>query len=216
MGHLAAMVAASKVDVEIIWDDLPLLPGVLQCLADGIASGAVERNRESSGHCLIADEHVQPAMSDLCFDPQTSGGLLIAIGQDAADDLLERLHAAGVSDAMIIGKILDSGSGRVFLRTDGRRKLPNPRPLVRASAAMAAGNESIEKQPIKQETINMDCCEGNHGSEQIAASETGGAAATERKFQEFLQAAGSPGHWTARPSRPSPLPCRSWPNANRA
>ena len=39
----------------------------------------------------------------------------------------------------------------------------------------------------------MDCCEGNHGSEQIAASETCGAPQTERKFQEFLQAAASPG-----------------------
>jgi len=193
MGHLAAMVAASKVDVEIIWDDLPLLPGVLQCLADGIASGAVERNRESSDHCLIADEHVQPAMSDLCFDPQTSGGLLIAIGQDAADDLLKRLHAAGVTDAMMIGKILDSGSGRVFLRTNGRRKLPNARPSELASGKIVAAYASLGKQPIKQEMTNMNCCEGNDGSEQIAASETGGVSESERKFQEFLEAAASPG-----------------------
>ena len=58
MGHLGAMAAASKVDVEIVWDDLPLLPGVLECLAEGIASGAVERNRESSAGCLMADENV--------------------------------------------------------------------------------------------------------------------------------------------------------------
>ncbi len=77
MGHLGAMAAASKVDVEIVWDNLPLLPGVLQCLAEGIASGAVERNRESSGHCLVAGDDVQPAMLDVCFDPQTSGGLLL-------------------------------------------------------------------------------------------------------------------------------------------
>jgi selenide, water dikinase len=193
MGHLAAMAAASKVDVEIIWDDLPLLPGVMQCLADGIASGAVERNRESSGHCLIAGEHVQPAMSDLCFDPQTSGGLLIAIGPDAAENLLEKLHAAGVTDAVIIGKILDSGSGRVFLRTDGRRKLPSARPLDRVYGKIAALNASIGKQPNKQETINMDCCDGNHGSEHMAVGETGGVATIERKFQEFLKAANSPG-----------------------
>jgi selenide,water dikinase len=193
MGHLAAMAAASKVDVEIIWDDLPLLPGVLQCLADGIASGAVERNRDSSGQCLTTDENVLPAMADLCFDPQTSGGLLIAVGQDAANNLLERLHSAGVSDAVIIGKVLDSGSGRVFLRCDGRRKLPSARPLIRASGATTAREASIGKQPIKQDSINMSCCEGSHGSERIAAGETGGADATQRKFQEFLQAACSPG-----------------------
>jgi len=165
----------------------------LQCLADGIASGAVERNRDSSGQCLTTDENVLPAMADLCFDPQTSGGLLIAVGQDAANNLLERLHSAGVSDAVIIGKVLDSGSGRVFLRCDGRRKLPSARPLIRASGATTAREASIGKQPIKQDSINMSCCEGSHGSERIAAGETGGADATQRKFQEFLQAACSPG-----------------------
>ena len=141
MGHLAAMAAASKVDVEIVWDDLPLLPGVLQCLAEGIASGAVERNRESSGHCLIADDNVQPAMLDLCFDPQTSGGLLDRRFGSRGGDLLERLHAAGVSEAAIIGKVLGTGSGRVFLRTDGRRPIPTPSDSRRTTAS--TGDESI-------------------------------------------------------------------------
>ncbi len=79
MGHLAALAEASKADVEILWDDLPLLPGVLECLAEGIASGAVERNRESSGRSLTADGDVAAPMIDLCFDPQTSGGLLMAV-----------------------------------------------------------------------------------------------------------------------------------------
>ena len=192
MGHLGAMAAASKVDVEIIWDALPLLPGVLECLADGIASGAVERNRESSGDCLIAEPGVQPEMLDLCFDPQTSGGLLIAIGEDKAGSLLEELHAAGVADAMIVGKVLHSGSGKVFIRTNGRRKLPSPRPLPRESGN-AAGNELDENQPLNRETINMDCCQGNHATETNAASDAGGTAQTERKFQEFLESAASPG-----------------------
>ena len=39
MGHLESMAAASNVDVEIVWDDLPLLPGVLECVAEGILPG---------------------------------------------------------------------------------------------------------------------------------------------------------------------------------
>lgn len=193
MGHLAAMAAASKVDVEIIWDNLPLLPGILQCLADGIASGAVERNRESSEHCLTADDKVHPAMLDLCFDPQTSGGLLIAVGQDAADELLTRLHTAGIAEAAIIGRILDSGSGRVFINSTGRRKLPAGRTPKRASAAVADRDASDKEQSITQETDNMECCEGSHGSEHDAARETGGVTTIQQKFQDFLQAAGSPG-----------------------
>jgi selenide, water dikinase len=181
MGHLSAMAAASRVDVEIIWDDLPLLPGVDQCLADGIASGSVERNRESSSHSLIADENVLPAMQDLCFDPQTSGGLLISIRPEAAGEFLDRLHAEGITDSVIIGKVLDTCSGRVFLRSSGRRPLPSAR------------TTSIKDKTIPEEKNTMSCCESSHGAEQGGAGNTGGAAAAQQKFQEFLQAANEPG-----------------------
>jgi len=184
MGHLGAMAAASTVDVEIIWDDLPLLPGVLECLAEGIASGAVERNRESSGHCLVAADDVQPPMLDLCFDPQTSGGLLIAVPASAVGDLLGRLHAAGVAEAAMIGKVLGTGTGRVVLRTDGRWPIPSP--------------SHLEQQPVARETNNMACCDPSHQSDHSPSNAGGGVTAAERKFQEFLQAAGAPGALDAK------------------
>jgi selenide,water dikinase len=188
MGHLGAMAAASGVDVEILWDDLPLLPGVLECLAEGIASGAVERNRESSGDCLVADKNVQPAMLDLCFDPQTSGGLLIAVAESAAGDLLGRLHAAGVAEAAVIGNVRAAGSGRVFLHTDGRRPLP------------ASSPSPSKQQPVASEASTMACCDPNHQSEQSPseAAVAGGTTIAERKFLEFLQAAGAPGALDAK------------------
>jgi selenide,water dikinase len=180
IGHLAAMAAASRVDVEIVWDDLPLLPGILACLAEGIASGAVERNRESSGHCLSVDDDVQPAMLDLCLDPQTSGGLIIAAPEGVAADLLERLYAAGIPEAAIIGKVVGQGSGGVRLCTNKRRAIP---------AAIAL----IERQPLEQETSKMGCCEGSPEADHSAGCDAGNAAATEQKFQAFLEAAGTPG-----------------------
>ncbi len=184
VGHLAAMAEASRVDVEILWDDLPLLPGVLECLAEGIASGAVERNRESSGGSLVAGNDVTAPMLDLCFDPQTSGGLLMAVVPSAADDLLARLHAAGATAAAVIGKVLDAGLGRVFVRTNGRRPIPVP-------AASAAARPA--RQPIAQETSEMSCCEHSTEPDHQSASVAGGVAATERRFQEFLQSAAAPG-----------------------
>ncbi len=149
-GHLASMAAASEVNVEIIWDDLPLLTGVLECLGEGIASGAVERNRESSGRRLIADENVRPAMLDLCFDPQTSGGLLIAVAENTANNLLEKLRASGVPDATIIGKVLDSGPGRVFLLSDGRRKVPTTGPPARCLPQRPPAIQQLEKNLLKR------------------------------------------------------------------
>ncbi len=208
IGHVAAMAAASEVDVELVWDDLPLLPGILECLAEGIAGGAVERNRESSGHSLSTDDEIQPAMLDLCFDPQTSGGLMIAVPQAAGGGLLQRLHAAGMPEAAIIGKVLDQGPGRVLLRTSGRRPIPAGRPSAQAAAA--------EMQPLTQEIGEMSCCEGSPEAEHRMECDVGNAAATQLKFQEFLKAAGEPGRWRRRPSRPSPSRFRSWRGASRA
>ncbi|OHB76402.1 MAG: selenide, water dikinase SelD, partial [Planctomycetes bacterium RBG_16_64_10] len=103
IGHLAAMAAASNVDVEITWDDIPLLPGVLECLAEDIVPGATERNRESTGHHVVAEDGVERAMLDACFDAQTSGGLLIAVPASRAAALQARLRDNGAAEAAIIG-----------------------------------------------------------------------------------------------------------------
>jgi selenide,water dikinase len=138
MGHLAEMAAASGVDVGIVWDDIPLLPGVLECLADGIIPGSVERNRESSDDRVIGGENVEPAMLDACFDAQTSGGLLIAIRQADAQTFLAQLWEAGVGEAMAIGKVLGPGEGRILVRSTGTRPIPFRTPAPRLPAAADA------------------------------------------------------------------------------
>ena len=196
IGHLGAMAAAGKVDVEIVWDDLPLLPGVLQCLAEGIASGAVERNRESSGHCLAADENIEPAMLDLCFDPQTSGGLLIAVAESAAKRIAR--STARNRDRRSRGHRQNRRSGHGPRLFAYRRKLGSK---LRKTGFPGTWNPILpihQKQPINQEAGKMACCESNHGSAAPAAATSGVAAEVQKKFQEFLQAAGSPGALDAK------------------
>jgi len=190
MGHLARMASASGVDVEILWDDVPVFPGVLRCAADGIAGGAVERNRESSEEAVHAAEGVEQAMLDVCFDPQTSGGLLIAAPQAAATSLLARLHKEGMSEAAVIGRVLAAGPGRVFVRTDGRRPLPAPRSAQPAEACCP-----------QRETTTMSCCEDHSGPGGLAAPQSGNALAIQEKFHEFMKAAGAPGALEARTKR---------------
>jgi len=186
MGHLTAMAAASKVDVDIMWDDLPLLPGIMQCMTEEIASGAVERNRESCEQWLTADDTVEPAMLDVCFDPQTSGGLLLAVPHSVANDLLKKLHEEGMSDAAMIGKVLPTKTGRVFLHTDGSwrkrdRGIETLKPPVSADK-----EQSLESGEIS-------CCEEDHDEGSKAPSTAGDNTAAERKFKEFLQASGAAG-----------------------
>jgi selenide,water dikinase len=193
MGHLANLASASRVDIEVVWDDVPLLPGVLQCAADGIFPGAVERNRESSGHYVTADEGIEPAMLDLFFDPQTSGGLLIAVSRSSADGLLRRLHEEGVSEAAVIGEVLAAGSGRVRIRNEGRRPLPAPRQVSRVSAAVAARQPDVAACCPEVETGGMSCCEEDRGSGGVTVGEASVVSSLRTRFQDFLKSAGAPG-----------------------
>lgn len=199
MGHLAGLAAASGVDVEIVWDDLPLLPGVLQCAADGIFSGAVERNRESSEHALELEEAIPRAMLDLCFDPQTSGGLLIALPEAKARELLSRLHAEGMAEAAAIGRVMRKGSGRVAVRTEGRRQLPATGRVGRVTRVPPSDDGP---DLPNQETHTMSCCEGNpEAAGERCPRTTSNVTQTDQKFLDFMQAANAPSTLDARTKR---------------
>lgn len=179
IGHLANVAIAGGVDLEIVWDDIPLFPGVLECVVEGVLSGAAERNRESSGEHVVCGPNLQPGMLDICFDPQTSGGLLIAVAGTEARALVSRLHERGVTDAAVIGHVTGTGTGKVHVRSTGSRPLPPAK--GKQVAVMAA-------EP---------CCAGHEVVDPAPAVGTGSSEA-QRKFQEFLKAANTPGALDAR------------------
>jgi len=200
MGHLAAMARASEVDVEVVWDDVPLFTGVIDCVARGIVPGAVERNKESVGDRVVLGDGVQPAMLDVCCDAQTSGGLLIAIAEAGAQKLLARLHEAGVAEAAAIGKVLAEGAGRVFLQTRGARPIPEYNDKDDAKRAPAASArpaieqaESEERCCPEHEDTEMACCEDGDGAAPAAATGQQGVAEIQQRFQDFMKLAGAPG-----------------------
>jgi len=201
MGHLAAMASASSVDVEILWDEVPLLPGVLQCAAEGILPGAVERNKESSGHALAATDGIEPAMLDILFDAQTSGGLLIALPEPSAQAFVARLREEGVLEAAVIGRVIGEGTGRVVVRGEGRRTLPPPREFDEAARRASPLKEPDSSGPTFEEARQMSCC----GDQRDSAPRTDGDAAlvlqTQQKYHDFLKLANAPGTLDARTKR---------------
>jgi len=209
MGHLAEMARSSGVDVQIVWDDLPLFEGVLEYAAAGILPGAIERNKESCGDRVVAPSVLPPEMVDLCYDAQTSGGLLIAIEQARAGDLLKALHDRGIPAATIIGKILGQGSGLIHLETTGQRGVPAPasvsatEPSPRPAAlTMPPGQSSMEDVPCCADAIG-DAAPASHERDQDglatqgrdALATTGEPREMDRvkaAFKQFLSAANSP------------------------
>ncbi len=111
VGHAAEMARASGVEIRIDTARLPLLPGVTAIAAQH-RSGGMATNREHF-ESLVSAERVDPSVLDLCYDPQTSGGLLAAVDAGSAESIAAALAEAGVPVA-IVGEVR-AGSPRVVL-----------------------------------------------------------------------------------------------------
>ena len=193
MGHLGSMARASGVDVEIILDDLPLLPDVLQCAADGILPGGIERNRESSAQFVANAGDVPAAMLEICFDAQTSGGLLVAMPEENVEAFLARLHEQDGGTAAVVGRVVGPGEGRVFVRHAGKRPLPEPRDAVRPAVERPVSvTATAQAMPVATHGDEPACC----SPESPVASggdDDAGVRAIEQSFQAFMKASGTPG-----------------------
>jgi len=193
MGHLSEMALRSGVDMELCWDDLPWFPGVLQYVADGILPGAIERNKESCGSRVFAGEGISEPMLDMCFDAQTSGGLLMVTDPADADRLLAALHNAGIADACVIGKVRQKGAGRIYLETSEKRSLPmpteTPKPAQEKQSSACCNEPTQVSACCSPAAQSSDCCA--QGAE--ASAESG----AEDLYQQFLAAVGKPGNLDA-------------------
>jgi selenide,water dikinase len=108
LGHAWEMARDSHIEIHIYYDNLHWVAGVDEYAAQGIFPGGMGRNRAFySKWVRLAERFLGEKRKEYegrLYDPQTSGGLLIAIAPDAANSLLADLIAAGV-DARMIGEV---------------------------------------------------------------------------------------------------------------
>ncbi len=105
--HASEMVEHQGLAVRLFLDRLPCLPGVLDLIDAGVKNRANASNRAYlEGHVRweLPDGH-DPKLAELPFDPQTSGGLLIAVPPERCGRLIEELKARGAEAAAEIGRI---------------------------------------------------------------------------------------------------------------
>jgi len=113
LGHLAEMVSGTPAGVCIFSDQVPLISGALGFAEMGLVPGGAFRNRQFRSAMVSLADHILPALRDLLFDPQTSGGLLMGCPEKQAHDLLTALHDQGISSAAIIGQVSDAHPGKI-------------------------------------------------------------------------------------------------------
>jgi selenide,water dikinase len=116
LGHATEMAAGSGVTLVLVAASLPLLPGVL-ALASRNRSGGLLSNRAHFEAGVRVDPAIGLGLLDVCYDPQTSGGLLAAVAAPARERLVGELAAAGVT-AVVVGRVDAAGPHRVALTAD--------------------------------------------------------------------------------------------------
>ncbi len=108
LGHLAEMVCGTGLCVRIDSNRVPILSEALQFADMGLIPTAAYNNRQFREQMIRFTPQVPRNLKDVLFDPQTSGGLLICVKAEQADDLVMALKDKGVLETADIGEIDDS------------------------------------------------------------------------------------------------------------
>ena len=108
LGHLFEMTKASKVGAELYIDQIPLLDGAQETVNAGILSSLQPQNLRLKRALNNLEKAAQHPRFPLLFDPQTAGGLLVAVPFDQAETCRNELIRCGYSDTAIIGQVLGS------------------------------------------------------------------------------------------------------------
>jgi len=104
IGHAREMALASKVSLRFRINQIPLLEGALDCVRAGNLPGGLKNNREFA-ECVVGyEEGIPEEFRTILFDPQTAGGLLIAVAPESLLHLIRALNVAGVP-AVEIGEV---------------------------------------------------------------------------------------------------------------
>jgi selenide,water dikinase len=104
-GHGFEMAKASGVCLEISIEDLPIMEEALMVYKKGMTTGVNAYNRQMVEKHLRLETDVSPWHEEIVFDPQTNGGLLVAVTESQGESLVNALHAKGVTAARIIGSV---------------------------------------------------------------------------------------------------------------
>ena len=115
MGHAWELAKASHVSLHIDAAAVPVIEGARELAEAGNVTGADKTNREYVGSDVSLESSLSEGMNRVLFDPQTAGGLLIAVSRREAEPLLEALRSA-YPHASLIGHVEARGEFGIIVR----------------------------------------------------------------------------------------------------
>jgi selenide,water dikinase len=115
LGHAFEMIQRTGKGIIFHLSNVPVFLEAVKFAEMGLVPGGAYRNREFRINQVDIDSGVSPYLIDILFDPQTSGGLLIAVPEEKAEKMLKRLKAAGIDEAAIIGNVVNDPKERIVV-----------------------------------------------------------------------------------------------------
>jgi selenide,water dikinase len=111
-GHALDLLSDGGLDLKLHMEKLPVLPGVLDKCEMGLIPAGGYNNRKQYESSVAGMDSLSPEQGDLLFDPQTSGGLLMAVSPAEAEAILSVCRERGFESAAVVGTFT-SGAGNL-------------------------------------------------------------------------------------------------------
>ena len=116
LGHLSELSIASKMDVEIFFDQVPIIKETWEFAGSNIIPGGTINNLNHFSKYIDWADKITDLEKNILSDSQTSGGLLFTVSQDQKNEVIEKLKENGIHSASHIGNISNEGNGLISVK----------------------------------------------------------------------------------------------------
>ena len=116
LGHASEMLENTEVGMVIDSSQVPFFPEARVFTEIGFVPGGMGRNRDFRKHMVDMRSSIPEYLQNILYDPQTSGGLLIAVSKTKTSRLLKALHDGGVGDAVIVGEVVAHPKNKIVVK----------------------------------------------------------------------------------------------------
>lgn len=116
LGHAYEMAKASNVSIEIDSSRIPILEGAIEFASMGIIPAGMYGNRKYLEGKISYRNKIEAVIDDIMFDPQTSGGLLLAVDPQDVDNALKGLANYSLNPYAVVGEIIEKDKYSIYIK----------------------------------------------------------------------------------------------------
>jgi len=115
LGHASEMIEGGDVGLRINSSTIPVFQGVRELMETDFIPGGLYRNKNFRINQVEKEQTCPDWIFDVLFDPQTAGGLFFSLPGGKAQNLVGKMHNAGIVDAAVVGEVVADHPGKIFV-----------------------------------------------------------------------------------------------------